>query len=128
MNKKIKIIEILNAISNGEKVPLEIKFRNIIYIFNKECNQYYEKGKGSYFNNKLKFDKTIEWNFYGDFLNEEVEILEDNTEEIEEIKQNWVSMDELTAREFTSVENILKDKINELVRRINYIERKINEN
>lgn len=121
MNKKIKIIELLNKIANGEKVPIEIKFRNIIYVFNKECNQYYERGKGSYFNNKLKFDKTIEWEFFGDYLNEEVEILDD------EILNEPEEIEELEVGDTLNYKST-RNKINELVRKINYIERKLNEN
>ena len=117
MNKKIKMIDLLVKIANGEEVPIEIKFQNIIYVFNKECNQYYERGKGSYFDNKLKFDKTIEWNFYGDYLNEEVEILEDSLED------NTEEIEELPDYNYSIKEN--RDKINELVRVVKQIRKEI---
>lgn len=49
-------------------------------------------------------------------LNAKIEVLEDNTEEIEELPDYNYSIKEN------------RDKINELVKRINYIERKINDN
>lgn len=117
MNKNMNIIDLANKLRNPIQMPKRVKHKDTIYTYDAQRNNYYYCDHQIYISTCLK-----------DILNDEVEILEDNTEEIEEIKQNWVSMDGLTAREFTSVENILKDKINELVRRINYIERKINEN
>ena len=52
----------------------------------------------------------------------EVEILEDNTEEIEDL--TYFCIGNAKSTEQTK----MIDKINELVKRINYIERKINEN
>ena len=77
MNKKIKIIDLLNKIANGEEVPKRIKLDN----FN--------------------------------ILNEEVEILEDNTEEIEE----------LTLGDLANIDGMANDRImnkfNKLVKAVN---------
>ena len=75
MNKKIKIIELLNKIANGKEVPIVIEHKGTMYKYDKEAKTYYEvnQNKGIY----ISFDT--------DELNDYVEILEDNTEEIEEL-------------------------------------------
>lgn len=79
MNKKIKVIELLNKIANGEEMPKKIKYDNHIYEYKKIWEQYVLE------RDSLPLLKIIsEYNYSA--LNEAVEILEDNTEEIEEYK------------------------------------------
>lgn len=84
MNKKIKIIDLVNRIESGEKVPEKIKYNQLEFK--------YDKGSGKYIR---KNSSIITWfcieRFTSDFLNKTVEILEDNTEEIEE-KGNFEDM------------------------------------
>lgn len=84
MNKKIKIIDLVNRIESGEKVPEKIKYNQLEFK--------YDKGSGKYIR---KNSSIITWfcieRFTSDFLNKTVEILEDNTEEIEE-KSNFEDM------------------------------------
>lgn len=96
MNKKIKVIDLLNKIAKGEEVPKKIKCFSGEYIFCDMCKCY---------ENEFSQDLVIRWNK----LNDEVEILEDNTEEIEELPDYNYSIKEN------------RDKINEIIR---YIKRK----
>lgn len=109
MNKKIKVIELLNEIANREEIPRVIKVRG--NTFKWEIN---ENGTGYYNVGKYKgydwLENYISLDSYED-LNTEVEILEDNIEEIEELPEN--------IDEFGWLE--VKDKINELVKAINSI-------
>ena len=75
MNKKIKVIELLNKIANGEEVPNKIEYQEEVYEWDKEVSKYadYEGFTLEIYTKKID-------------LHEEVEILEDNTEEIEEYK------------------------------------------
>ena len=75
MNKKIKIIELLSRIKHGEELPKRIRYKNNTYIYNKQRNNYYYRNHEIYISECLK-----------DILNLEVEVLEDNTEEIEELE------------------------------------------
>ena len=80
MNKKIKIIEVLNKIENEEKVPKRIKWGTVNYILRQDSldeHLYYEKEQGCA--SLVAELKTM------DDLKSEVEILEDNTEETEEL-------------------------------------------
>ena len=107
MNKKIKIIELLNIIDNEEKVPQRIKWGTVNYILIQDSldgHLYYEKEQGCA--SLVAELKTM------DDLKSEVEILEDNTEEIEEIPDYIYSIKEI------------RDKINEIIR---YIKRKESE-
>lgn len=110
MNKKIKIIDLLNKIANEEEVPQEIKINTRIFNFCDTCKTYEDE---------YERDLVIKW----DELNKEVEILEDNTEEIEEL-DNWFIDEKKEYREFDiqAVNLCFKkhtDKINELVKAIN---------
>lgn len=98
MNKKIKIIELLNKIANGEEVPnLKIKHWKQIYNFNIKMGFITCQSDEGYNLDLIQC------------LNDEVEILEDNTEEIEELPDYNYSIKEN------------RDKINEIIR---YIKRK----
>lgn len=100
MNKKIKMIELLNRIVNQEKLPERIKWGTVNYILRQDSldgHLYYEKEQGC--TSLVAELKTM------DDLKSEVEILEENTEEIEEIEligTNFMDMDK----------NQLKDEIN----------------
>ena len=80
MNKKIKIIELLNKIANGEEVPEKIKIRGntlkwIEIDFEEEKGyKVIDKNSSFYWLQDIISLDSIE------DLNEEVEILEDNTE------------------------------------------------
>lgn len=119
MNKKIKMIDVINKIANGE-IPKAIKYHNKIYKYvkNEEEEGYLNADfGGDWLINIIQWDDIKE-------LNQEVEILEDNTEEIETID------DVIHLDSFVEVENDLTEvrkKINELVRTINQM-RKEKEN
>ena len=82
MNKKIKVIELLNKIANGEDLPKRIKIQDYVFELSKDYEHYY-------YNEDVEITHLINHNFSN--LNDEVEILEDNTEEIEE-KSNFEDM------------------------------------
>ena len=129
MSKTIKVIDLLNKIANGEEVPIEIEYRNKRYILNRTCKQYYEKGEGSYLDNKLAFKNTIEYEFYGDFLNDEVKIIEgqiiEEQEEIDIDKLEEYTKDEL---EYMCPEELkpLAYKCNEIIKAVKQLDKKIN--
>ena len=108
----MKVIDLLNKIANGEKVPSDILFRcgnsYVYYRFDYEVKNYVSINDDREF--LIGEDITA-------LLNEEVEIPEeDTTEEIEELKNRILDMNELE-------EYILDyhSKINELVRTVNSI-------
>ena len=104
MNKKIKVIELLNKIANGEDLPKRIKIQDYVFELSKDYEHYY-------YNEDVEITHLINHNFSN--LNDEVEILEDNTEEIEELKP---VEDGLAYRyEWSEVPK----KINELVKAVN---------
>ena len=84
MNKKIKIIELLLKIAHGE-YPKRFKYNNKIYEYKRTVNGTgYVTENDDWFNSDIFIDDC-------ENLNEEVEILEDNTEEREE-KSNFEDM------------------------------------
>lgn len=69
----MKVIDLLNKIANGKKVPVKIKFRNDIFRYT-GCSYYCDEMHTTLFN------------IYSfSILNEEVEVIEN--EKIEKIKQ-----------------------------------------
>lgn len=78
MNKKIKIIDLFNKKANNEKMPKKFKYKNYIFELD-DVNEYtIDKEK------QVAFTELIQFNLNN--LNDEIEILEDNTEEIEELQ------------------------------------------
>ena len=102
MNKKIKIIDLINRVESGKEIPKKIKYNQLEFK--------YDKGSGKYIR---KNSSIITWfcieRFTNDFLNKTVEILEDDTEEIEELPDYNYSIKDN------------REKINEIIR---YIKRK----
>ena len=108
MNKKIKIIDLVNRIESGEEIPEKIKYNQLEFKYDKSSGKYIRKNSS-----------IITWfcieRFTNDFFNKTVEILEDNTEEIEELKP---VEDGATYRyEWSEIPK----KINELVKAVNSI-------
>lgn len=71
---KIKVIDLLNKIANGEEVPEKIKYNNREYNYIKSAKDYYDDGSI--------------WLFYTHnalIINDEIEIIEDTPKKIEKI-------------------------------------------
>lgn len=109
MNKKIKIIELLNKIANGEELPKSIKYYGFIWQLH----------NGNYFENGQRMLEDYLANGIVESLNDEVEILEDNTEEIEELE--YFNIGKAKSTDQTK----MIDKINELVKAIKEIRKDI---
>ena len=100
MNKKIKVIDLIDKKYHNLELPKHIRINKLEYFYNENRKTY-----DSEYGEQMSFD------FTDNVLNMEVEILEDNTEEIEELdlikKENiWDKL------------SLCEDKINELVRAI----------
>ena len=109
MNKKIKIIELLNKIANEEELPKKIKYESV-----------FELQDGLYMSvddNTCRFADYLWCDFSN--INDEVEILEDNTEEIEELDEEWTYIEGQVEKTWSKSELELVNKINELVKAVN---------
>ena len=119
---KIKIIDLLVKIANGEQVPEKIKYENKIWEYDVYSNDY--KGEDIWlFEELFEYRRTIE------FINDEIEIIKE-PKKIEKIKSNgdefysdyidaWINKNKTDAYcEF------LMNKINELIDEINNIKEK----
>lgn len=117
---KIKVIDMLVKIANGEKVPKKIKFWNSIWEYCKDDRtQDYIDDDDKCLMGLLAINK--------DGLNQYVEIIEES-KKIGKIKQlnNVADCKELIELEDKQQINnhILKDKINELIDEINNLKEK----
>ena len=111
MKKKIKIIDLLCLISNGEEVPEEIKFNNILYTHSISGDDYF-----SYMTNEWFFrhiDTSI--------LNEEIEILDEEDKDIPLIPDDELfkvfMVEDLPNLNYNF--KVLKEKINQVVEEFN---------
>lgn len=125
MRNKIKIIDLLCLISNGEEVPEKIKFDNILYTHSISGNDYF-----SYMTNEWLFrhiDTSV--------LNDEIEILDDEEDKdiplipdddlyiinkkngISEVNGTKYGTDKDTALNYNF--KVLKEKINQVVEELN---------
>lgn len=126
MSKTIKVIDLLNKIANGEEVPIEIEYRNKRYVLNRTCKQYYEKGEGSYLDNKLAFKNTIEYEFYGDFLNDEVKIIEEQIIEEQE-DQEEIDIQSIEEINLSPTPTKYEVVLHKLVQAVKQLDKKIKE-
>jgi len=106
MNKKIKIIELVNRIESGEEIPEKIKYNEMEFKYDKSSGRYIRK------TSSITTWFCIE-RFTNDFLNKTVEILEDNTEDIKELKRYG------EGNAYVYKPDEIADKIDELVKAVN---------
>ena len=123
MNKKIKVIELLNKIANKEELPKQIKIygrNDSIYILRniKDTEIYYYTNKDTH--ERLGAD----WHLDGKILNEYAEILEDEEEiDIKMFEEEWLKEHKLNMQAF---DLDLVFKINEVIDKVNKLNKKIN--
>lgn len=123
---KIKIIDLLVKIANGEEVPEKIKYDGIVLIYEVEIQDYW-----CYYDKFLFEYKFAECN---DFLNEYVEIVKEpkKIEKLEPVRGSDLS--DLTDKdmilrnnalvELCKTLNNINNKVNELIDEINNLKEK----
>lgn len=120
MNKKIKVIELLNKIANNEKLPIKIMFNTVAWELIKDEKDY----RSTHTQERLLKDD----NWILRHLNVEVEILEDE-EEIEVIEvddNNYIVTDNRTNLKGRAIDITFVNKINEIIDKVNKLDKKIN--
>ena len=116
MNKEIKIIDLLNMIVEGKKVPKTIIYRGSIYTLSNEQEDYF----CSYKTIGL-LDEIV---LFSD-LNETVEIIEEDNNKIEKLERLYILQANESAMPDTLQDINNKDimnKINEIIDKINNME------
>ena len=122
MNKKwIKIIDFLNMIHNGKKPPEKIIISGHRYKYNEKSKDY---------DSDIGFDNKDLFLHIGILkeLDTEIGILEDNTEEIEELKidENGFIKTNNGTWKGRKLDVAFADKINELIKAVNEIRKDLN--
>lgn len=119
----MKVIDLLNKIANGEKVPKKIKYGHYVY--------WYDIKSKDYKNAEVEYTQyLISCKYHStDFLNDEIEIIEDTQIEDKKIEKisilntdyymNECYYETLSKAEITSDIQILKYKLNEIIDRLN---------
>lgn len=106
MSKSIKIIDLLNKISNWEEVPIKINYHGSLYVWSKE-RQYYELENKNYI-----------------FLTFETNELNDEVEEID-IEEQEIDIEEL--EDEICKTRSYSEAINKLVKAVMQLDKKIKE-
>ena len=104
---KIKIIDLLNKIANGEEPPKKISFLDKEYEYHKDHMDYFDSNWGSLFQRII--DEYYEW------LNMEVEILQITITNKQDDKIEQIYPLNNESDEF----RVLADKINEIIDKVN---------
>ena len=139
----MKVIDLLNKLANEEDVPNEIKYKNKIYTYHKgyDFNYCYSLKKCSGNPMMKSEDSLFRFNSYKnncwndnsmiDFLNEEVEIIEDTQKENKTIEKPILDTDNDVngsydiviindiKYEISKTERYILGKINEIIDKIN---------
>ena len=106
---KIKIIDLFNKIANNEKLPKKIRYFGEIYEYSEEMKFYYQNG----------FSMYRDFFTEGNYLNDEIEIIEEE-KEIEKIGKIY---DGFTDSYYdTCLEKVIK-KVDELVDEVNKLKK-----
>ena len=113
----MKVIDLLNKINNNEEIPEKIKFDDTIFKYDKRQKEYNHKKDNGYYETLLY--RVMNTHFIDVLLKAEVEVIEEN-KGIKEL--NKISYDEFKYTDNKhrfDLTNIEYDKINELVRAVN---------
>lgn len=105
MNKKIKAIQVLNEMADDESYRPTVKYQEMTYTYRNDIGDYTND-----FNSEYGIFSGWALNL---MLNNEVEILEDNTEEIEELSYEWTT-------------NEIADRVDKLIKAVNQIRKDLN--
>lgn len=111
MSKKITVIQLLNRTANGEEIPEIVKCNGKKYNYHDYSKNYYyiEDTEECLFDDNIAF-----------LANDEVEILEDNTEEIEEYKlENFEQLGYEVGKLYLDFAKGIAKAVNELRKDIN---------
>lgn len=124
MNKKIKLIDLLNKMAKKENLPKEIKFNGYIWLYIKRVSDY----------DSILLDGYLFKNYFNiSQLNEEVEIIKEDKPTIEPITLNdWseITYDknwELLKNDFNKNMKTIFDGLNKIINYINEKEKELEE-
>lgn len=124
MSKTIKVIDLLVKIANGEEVPEKIKYNNDIFIYDKDRKDYIHQLDSDGWVSETLLFKMKDIHFVEDFINVKVEIIE---EEPEIDIQSLEEIDERYPGQSSEVIVVPFRRINELIRAIKQLDKKIKE-
>lgn len=111
MNKKIKVIDLIDKKYHNLELPKHIRINKLEYFYNENRKTY-----DSEYGEQMSFD------FTDNVLNMEVEILEENTEEIEEIE-------EIEIRPYKGIDynfQLIENNLHKLAKAVNEIRKDLN--
>ena len=120
MKKKIKIIDLLCLISNGEEVPKRIKISDNCYHFDIDDSDYYNDA-----DNKATLMENIYLHNAYVWLNKETEILDEEDKDIPLIPDDELFLMQQNGADIRGFEyldynfKVLQEKINQVVKEFN---------
>lgn len=136
---KIKIIDLLNKIVNGEEVPKKIKYKDSIYIRDENYSDLYikqieivngEKIPNKYYYHRGVFNFMANINTSSALLDEVTIIEENNKEEIKPLETAIYTFDvpnkqniEKALRNLSTIVLELRGKTDEIIKKVNKMQK-----
>ena len=112
---KMKVIDLLNKIANGEEVPKKIKLNGTIFVYQGDDYLYEDKDRNECW--LFSENYTNRYNWLECFLRDEIEII-DEDKKIEKLERHIPQWEgELYCTKYNEV----ADKINEIIEEIEKI-------
>lgn len=124
MNKKIKVIELLNRIHQNKDIPKKLKKNDYIFEYCEEEQDFYNEKHSTF----LFCDYAQS---HSKWLDIEVEILEDEEEidikDLEDLPLNYKEVSELSIDStFIDFHNNTRAEINKIIKYLKQLDKKIN--
>lgn len=115
---KIRVIDLLNKIANGEEVPKKIRFEKAIFKYDKERKDYIHNIRDDGFVSETLLFRVMCTHFMEELFNNTVEIIEEEPEiDIQGIDKIRIELDN---------NGIASKIINQLVQAVKQLDNKIN--
>lgn len=106
----MKVIDLLNKIANGKELPKKIKWLDITYVYSEYDKDYLEYP----FSDEYKGLFNTKDSIFTQYLNNEIEIIEDTPKEDKNIKKIDLPIPSLSPQLI-----FLSTKINEIIDKVN---------
>ena len=120
MENKIKVIELLNKIANGEEVPKQVKWLSDIQTFDTTVKDYVGNGAFLFQDNIMNFESVY------DFLNLELEIVEDKPKVLSKLSYQQIGSWNLEQHNYIEYARAVDTQIQQLGSKLNKVIDKLN--
>ena len=120
MKNRITIAQLLNKIANGEEVPKQVKWLDYIWTFDTMVKDYVGNGAFLFQDNIMNFESVY------DFLNLELEIVEDKPKVLSKLSYQQIGSWNLEQHNYIEYARAVDTQIQQLGSKLNKVIDKVN--